>query len=257
MAVISKFHSVNFSKKPKAAKIIFSFVFTETILVFCCNCKRYFYKQHRIGNLLYNSSGTLQKKLSMRTSGRWWIIAGIMILVDFYFFSAVRFVVQGSGKEMANVIYSAYWAVSAVAVIFFLLIQVVGIFKTHRVLRNYLFAIIMGLFIAKLVGSAFFIVDDLRRLVLLIVAKIFPGTWVDFMQATGRIDRSAILTWIGILLGSGLFIALLYGFSNKHNYKTQWIKLSFDNLPAAFRGLKIVQLSDIHSGSFRDKEAVA
>ena len=32
--------------------------------------------------------------------------------------------------------------------------------------------------------------------------------------------------------------------------------MSFDNLPAAFKGLKIVHISDIHSGSFTDKKAV-
>jgi predicted MPP superfamily phosphohydrolase len=34
------------------------------------------------------------------------------------------------------------------------------------------------------------------------------------------------------------------------------LKISFANLPASFKGLKIVQISDIHSGSFTDKKAV-
>ena len=34
------------------------------------------------------------------------------------------------------------------------------------------------------------------------------------------------------------------------------VQLAFDNLPTAFKGLKIIQISDIHSGSFTDKAAV-
>lgn len=57
-------------------------------------------------------------------------------------------------------------------------------------------------------------------------------------------------------IGGGLFGTLLYGFSNKYNYQVLKVRLKFNNLPPAFRGLKLVQISDIHSGSFQDKKAV-
>ena len=53
-----------------------------------------------------------------------------------------------------------------------------------------------------------------------------------------------------------MFTSLLYGFSNKYNYKVKKLSLHFPNLPSSFKGLKIVQLSDIHSGSFTHKDAV-
>jgi predicted MPP superfamily phosphohydrolase len=48
----------------------------------------------------------------------------------------------------------------------------------------------------------------------------------------------------------------IYGFSNKYNYQVIRKKLNFSNVPAAFKGLKIVHISDIHAGSFTDKAAV-
>ncbi len=45
-------------------------------------------------------------------------------------------------------------------------------------------------------------------------------------------------------------------FANKYSYKVRNVKLAFKNLPPAFKGFRIVQISDIHSGSFHDKEAV-
>jgi len=59
-----------------------------------------------------------------------------------------------------------------------------------------------------------------------------------------------------MVVGGGLFSSLVYGFSNKYRYQVHRLKFRFENLPQAFRGLKIVQISDIHSGSFTDKNAV-
>ena len=59
-----------------------------------------------------------------------------------------------------------------------------------------------------------------------------------------------------MLMGGGLFGSLIYGFSNKYNYQLRRLQLSFEKLPAAFKGLKVVHISDIHSGSFTDKHAV-
>lgn len=59
-----------------------------------------------------------------------------------------------------------------------------------------------------------------------------------------------------MIAGGGIFGSLIYGFGNKYRYQLKNISLTFDNLPAAFKGLKIVHISDIHCGSFNDKIAV-
>ena len=128
--------------------------------------------------------------------------------------------------------------------------------ENHVVLRNYVFAIIIGLFFAKLIAAVFFLFDDIRRLFVWLMSKIFPKTGVDFTDERNSISRSTFLSWIGFVLGGGLFATLLYGFSNKYDYKVRKIKMAFKNLPPAFKGLKILQVSDIHSGSFTDKAAV-
>ena len=70
------------------------------------------------------------------------------------------------------------------------------------------------------------------------------------------ISRSTFLSWLGLAAGGTLFGSLIYGFGNKYNYNIKRMQLSYDNLPAAFKGLKIIHISDIHSGSFTDKKAV-
>jgi hypothetical protein len=49
----------------------------------------------------------------------------------------------------------------------------------------------------------------------------------------------------------------MFGFSTKYHYRVRRLKLAFDSLPPSFKGLKIAQLSDIHSGSLRNPAAVS
>ncbi len=192
----------------------------------------------------------------MHNRGRWWIIAALMLLMDFYVFSAVRSLSHNNTGSIKIIVYSAYWAVSAISIIVIVLFPLVEFFQTHIIFRNYVFAVIVALLFSKLIASAFFLTDDLRRGIVLLTGKLFPKTGVDLMQEEGRINRSVLLSWLGVAFGSSLFVTLLFGFSNKYNYRVKRVQLAFENLPAAFKGLKILQVSDIHSGSFRDKEAV-
>ncbi len=53
------------------------------------------------------------------------------------------------------------------------------------------------------------------------------------------------------------FFTMLYGITKgKYRYTLNKVKLQFKDLPPAFEGFKIVQISDIHAGSLDDKAAV-
>ncbi|MBC7721221.1 MAG: metallophosphoesterase, partial [Pedobacter sp.] len=96
----------------------------------------------------------------------------------------------------------------------------------------------------------------LRRGLVWIISKFSSSKDIAFTEEVTGISRSTFLSWVGLGVGGGLFGTLLYGFSNKYNYQIKRIALVFDNLPKAFKGLRIVHISDIHSGSFNDKAAV-
>ncbi len=193
----------------------------------------------------------------MRNSPFWWVLIGFMLLLDFYFFQAVKFLVNNVSPKTKTIIYSAYWIISLSAIIMLLILPFLHFEKQAKWIRTTIFAIIAGLFFSKLIASVFFLVDDIRRGIQWIAGKIFfSNTEGENLQSGEKITRSAFLSWAGLLAGGGLFSTLIYGFNNKYRYQVKRVKLSAANLPAAFKGLKIVQISDIHSGSFSDKEAV-
>ena len=193
----------------------------------------------------------------MRSATSWWIIALIIFLLDLYVFQALKTVSQQGSDRGRQAIYVTYWVVSFFTIATMLSFPYLQFLQTSKIFRNYVFAILIGLFLAKLIGSLFFVADDIRRGALVLMNKIFPLSGAQYMGPEGQgIPRSTFLSWLGLGLGGTLFGTLLFGFSNKYNYQVKKIKLSFINLPGAFKGMRMVHISDIHSGSFQDIRAV-
>lgn len=192
----------------------------------------------------------------MRNSGFWWVIVGIMIILDIYVYQAIKVVLPDHSPKLRLTIIVLYWLISVSVVAVLIMMPFINFDNWPRGVRTYLFAITVGLFFAKLIVSIFLALDDIRRGGMWVIGKLFSNPSVEISQASDGITRSAFLSWFGLAAGSTLFGTLLYGFSNKYKYHINRIPLSFANLPSAFKGLKIVHISDIHSGSFMDKKAV-
>jgi len=184
------------------------------------------------------------------------VVIVLVVLLDFYIFQAVKTVSQGASARWRAIIFNGYWVISLISLVLFALLPILTDPYWHRV-RTYVFATILGFFFAKLLAAVFFLIDDIRRLIQWASAKVFfPNTEGENISEDG-ISRSAFLSWLGLGMGGALFSSLVYGFSNKYSYKVRRISLAFENLPPAFKGLKIIQLSDIHSGSLANLQAVS
>lgn len=180
----------------------------------------------------------------------------VLILLDIYIFQILRFVLQSASPRVRLISFVAFWAISAISVSIILFGNFFRIESWPPMLRNYTFAILIGIFISKVIAGVFFMVDDVRRVVQWVGVKAYDQ-WVSAAPLPERnISRSAFLSWLGIGLGTTMFGTLLYGFSNKYRYQVNNIDLNFDTLPEPFKGLRIVHISDIHSGSFTNKDAV-
>jgi predicted MPP superfamily phosphohydrolase len=183
-----------------------------------------------------------------------WIFILFFLLLDFYVFQALRTIAVQWPEKITRWVYLIYWTISLVSLGCMLSMLFMGFESWHKLLRTYLFATIVGLFLAKFLSGLFFLMDDLRRGV-----QYLAGFWIPSVSTSAGqegVSRSVFLSWMGLITGGGLFGSLLYGFGNKYRYTLKKTSLRFANLPSAFKGLKIIHISDIHSGSFTDKEAV-
>lgn len=193
----------------------------------------------------------------MRNSPFWIVIIGMMLVLDFYVFQAIKLVAHSASEKARSAIFIVYWAVSLTALLLFILLPFLNLDSISKGLRSVIFVLIVSVFFAKLIASVFLMIDDFRRGIQWVAAKLFfYNTEGAEMQDGQGISRSVFLSWLGLAAGGGLLGSLVYGFSNKYDYQVTKVPIRFPNLPESFRGMKIVQISDVHSGSFNNKSAV-
>ncbi|HVB03262.1 MAG TPA: metallophosphoesterase [Chitinophagaceae bacterium] len=184
-----------------------------------------------------------------------YVIIVILLLIDLYVFQAVKAVVYSSSHRTKFWVYLAYWLITVLGLLTLFLYPYLNTTSWPKTLRSVVFTIVLGLYAAKIITIFFLILDDIRRFFEWVIEKVMPGELPEAIKSS-TISRSRFISKLGLLMGGTLFATLIYGFSNKYNYRIRRVRLSFDHLPAGFRGLKIVQISDIHSGSFDNKEKV-
>ena len=184
------------------------------------------------------------------------ILLVFLLLLDIYVFQAIRSMVYMSTPKVRNITYSIYWFISLSCLLMVALLPYVNWHNWPPALKSYLMAIFLGLILAKLLVSVFLLIDDLRRGIVWLIRKFSGAPAPDTTRVMNGLSRSQFINRLGLITGGTFFATLMYGFSNKYNYRVHKIKMNFRHLPAAFKGMRIVQISDIHSGSFADREAV-
>jgi predicted MPP superfamily phosphohydrolase len=183
------------------------------------------------------------------------VILAIMVVLDIYVFQAVRASVSPQSPRLRAAVLILYGLVAVGCWVTVVSLPYWRAPEAHRSFRLIVITLVMALYLGKLIASVFLIIDDLRR----------GGVWFYSLfsgprgtAAAGQgISRSVFLSRLGLLMGGTLLATLIYGFSNKYDYKVRRVRVRAPKLPEAFRGLKILQVSDIHSGSFDNFGKVA
>jgi len=180
------------------------------------------------------------------------VLITILILIDFYIYYVLKILMQGASVSTRTTVGLIYWVLCIMSLGSFLLFPYIS----NPYFKQYIFSIGIGWVLTQIFMVLFFLVDDLRRGAFWTMGQAASIAGAKFMNTEKGIPRSTFLSWLGVGLSSTLFLSLLYGFSNKYNYKLIKKKIALKGLPLAFKGFKIIHISDIHSGSLKDKVAV-
>ncbi len=182
------------------------------------------------------------------------IIIGLLIVVllELYGFIGVRGVAP-SDATMRKLTIGFYIAVSALLWLSFITYRTWGYQHLSREFKAIFATLFIALTVAKLVVTLFLLSEDIARFARWAFQK---ATVSDASQIT-KISRNEFLGKVAIMAAAIPLGAFIYGaIRNAYNYQFRNVPLSFANLPAAFDGFKIVQISDIHSGSFTRTEPI-
>lgn len=182
------------------------------------------------------------------------IFLAIISAIDLYVFQAVRVSVRNLSPLWGKTIYLIFWGFYGFICLSFL----VGLFYDYRnwpyLIRTYVFALFVIVYFSKLLVVIFLLMDDLFRLSSFLFGLIrehFNGTPLSEMG----FSRNRFLVKLGLVAAAVPFFTLIYGMlGNAYRFKVRNRKLNFPNLPDSFSGMRLLQISDFHVGSFSSVE---
>ncbi|WP_317624041.1 metallophosphoesterase [Reichenbachiella carrageenanivorans] len=152
-------------------------------------------------------------------------------------------------------IYVLYWSLTVFSFAALFAFGLVDPSKYHN-LRVFLATAVFMNVLAKLAAGLFVFADDIIRLGRYVYQGVFQNG-VPNPSAENGMSRSDFLSKSALIAGTVPIAAMSYGIiSGAYDYRVRRRTVALPNLPKAFDGIRIGQLSDIHSGSFYNKTAV-
>ncbi|MCU0340190.1 MAG: metallophosphoesterase [Spirosomaceae bacterium] len=188
------------------------------------------------------------------------VTAGIFLLLDLYVFQAVKVFTRGSSPDTRRLVYGIYWAVPVVSLGVWIVTQfLIAPDAISRATRQFVWTAMLIPYFAKLFMLPFVLIDDFVRFFRWVASFFYqPSPSPEPSAVTdAAIPRSEFLMKTALAVGGTTVAGFAYGIiSGAHDYRIRRVQIPLKNLPKAFDGLRIAQLSDIHSGSFFNKTAV-
>lgn len=174
------------------------------------------------------------------------LIPLVLLALDYYILRGINTAFKFTRKKWFLGLYW-FWAVFLIAVL------LLGVYSKMSVGARGAFLFLFFItFIFKLFYAFFIAVDDVRRFIVYLSRKNKKlATTATPPASFQAIPRSEFLMKAGILAGALPLYLIKHNMSKGlYDYQLKNITLYLPNLPKAFDGMRIGQISDIHSGSF-------
>ncbi len=185
------------------------------------------------------------------------IVLSIIGLAEYYSFILVRSSVRNMPSAWRVVLVAVYLFFTTISWMGLIFFRQVNWAAVPHLLRNIYIAFVLGFMVGKILVLLVMLVDDIRRLITWLITALAYNNAAEPGNTADGISRSLFLKRTALVLGGLSLLGFTYGIRNRYNYRVRKVKLKFASLPESFRGLRIVQISDIHTGSFDNHAAVS
>ncbi|EJL69796.1 metallophosphoesterase [Chryseobacterium populi] len=169
------------------------------------------------------------------------IIAAVFLFLEIYIYQAIRTLTDNLWIRIG------YWVVSLVIYGFFTY-EVLHFNRADKsmVRAQIMISLFLVFILPKVFIVLFLLIDDIFRT---------GGYLIGLTRPTDHFfpERRKFLSLMGLGLGGVLSALFIDGITfGKYRHKIRKVKVNFTHLPKSFKGYKIIQISDVHSGSFSD-----
>ena len=180
---------------------------------------------------------------------RWILFLFLFLLMDVYAFQSYKTIIKN------NKLHFLYWLISVVIVGNFVY-QYYGFNRRNGFSHDHAYAI--GFFITILAPKLILVlgvfIEDVFRVPQALYRFFTKSTNIEERYFT---SRRAFISKVALGIAAIPLAAIIHGiFKGRYNYRVLKYTLYFEDLPAAFNGYKLTQISDIHSGSFDNMDKV-
>ncbi len=177
-------------------------------------------------------------------------LLGLYLLLDFYVFNIVKSLMTESSALNKRIVFSFYWIFSALALAGVLLYNQIDP-QEYKGVRMLITSVFFINIVSKLFSSLVILGEDFRRLV------VYIGGFFGDSQPNVMPGRKEFMGKAALIAGAVPLTTFSFGIiSGAHDYRIRRKTLGFKDLPRQFDGIRIAQISDIHTGSFFNKTAV-
>lgn len=191
------------------------------------------------------------------------ILATIIILaIEAYVYYGIKDIISSSSLKRVALAFYIFITLTAIFILLFF-IKTPSYSDTkpdpYTKARTFILSGVFIHYLCKLVIVLFLILDDIRRAGKWIIEKTYSlfSKSTPIIESTPDLSRSDFLVKAGLITAAIPLAVTTYGIlSGAHDYRVRKKIIYFPNLPSAFDGITVGQLSDIHSGSFFNKRAV-
>jgi len=177
-----------------------------------------------------------------------------MLLVDIYAFKGLRMLLYPSTPMFKYLLWGGYWLITLVIFLsLYFMGRRLGNSTDPQLYKNMytLGGIFLMVYLPKLVFISFHLIEDILFLFQYLVSVINSLITPPSTASQAGISRLTFLSRTGLIAAALPFAGVLYGMvRGRFDYRTEHLTINFPDLPEAFDGLKIVQVSDIHIGSY-------
>lgn len=178
------------------------------------------------------------------------LLALFLLLIDLYAFEAVKAATQGFSAEGQQIAYWIYWGISALVIggVFLYHFGPPYIFGKHG--RTFVMVAVFTHYFAKVFILLFLFIEDIWRMLKWAWNSLTGGDDLS-------LERSEALAQTSLAVATVPVAAISFGIlTGAHDYRVRKREVHLPSLPRALDGLRVVQISDVHSGSFWNKKAV-
>ncbi|MHB0754674.1 metallophosphoesterase [Polaribacter sp. M15] len=174
------------------------------------------------------------------------ILLVLIVVVEIYIFQAFKTITSNKWIRFS-------FLAASIAVYIYFLITILTYDRSRG--QTPQFQMALGVLLTFSIPKLFVILvlfgEDVYRWIVKAISAISSS------ETQPLAGRRKFISQLALGVAAIPFVSFIYGIiQGKYNYKVIKYQLSFDDLPEAFDGYTITQISDIHSGSFTNKEKI-